>query len=145
MKYTLTMVIDRPVEMVAALYDDPSNLPKWQPNIVSYTPVSGISGQQGSKAQLTFQMQEDKVNVLETIISRNLPTEITGSYQTKGVKNLVKNTFKATPDNGTLWTVESMFVFSGIKKLLSLFMKGDFKQQTNVLMTRFKQFAESQR
>lgn len=44
MKYTVEIEIDRPIDEVVALFDDPENLKHWQPGFVSMKPLAGTPG-----------------------------------------------------------------------------------------------------
>lgn len=40
MKYRTEITIDLPREQVIEIFDDPDNLPKWQPGLGSFEPLS---------------------------------------------------------------------------------------------------------
>ena len=44
----------------------------------------------------------------------------------------------------TRWVLDSEFKFSGLMRILSLFMKGSFSMQTADFMNDFKEFAEAE-
>ena len=44
MEYKLDIIINKPVAEVIQLFDDPENLKKWQPELVSFDHVSGEAG-----------------------------------------------------------------------------------------------------
>lgn len=45
MKYKLDIIINKPVDEVIKLFDNPDNLKKWQPELVSFEHLSGEEGQ----------------------------------------------------------------------------------------------------
>jgi hypothetical protein len=91
-----------------------------------------------------YRMGSRTVELIETVTERNLPDTFAGTYTTKGVFNIVRNSFL---DQGgqTRWLCETEFRFSGLMRLLSWLMPGLFRKQTMKFMQQFKTFAESQR
>lgn len=142
MKYTCQIDIDLPRDRVIELFDNPDNLSKWQPHLVSFEPVSGVPGQPGAASRLVCQMGTRRVEMIETVTARDLPVEFSATYEAKGVFNTMRNGFE---DRGgsTRWTVESEFVFGGMMKIVALFMGGSFKKETVKFLKDFKAFAES--
>lgn len=144
MKYTSDIVIDLPRTRVVELFDDPENLKKWQPGLESFEPVSGVPGQPGATSKLVFEDNGRRMELIETITSRNLPDEFSGTYEAKGVHNIISNRFVEEGPNRTRWIAENEFQFSGFMKLVSFFMRSAFPKQTRIYLERFKEFAESQ-
>lgn len=54
MQYTQEMVVEVPLGRFVELFDDPTNLPKWQEGLLSFEPLSGTPGQVGATSRLTF-------------------------------------------------------------------------------------------
>ena len=143
MKYTCEIDIDLPREKVIELFDNADNLSKWQPELISFEHLSGEPGQPGAKSRLKYQMGKRQIEMIETIHVRNLPDEFTGSYEAKGVYNVVKNFFTEKGTDATHWVTEQEFRFKGFMKLMAFFMPGAFKKQSMLYLKRFKDFAES--
>ncbi|MCO6509838.1 MAG: SRPBCC family protein [Aridibacter famidurans] len=144
MKYRCEIEIERPVDEVVRLFDDPDNMKKWMPGLESFEPVSGEPGLVGATSRLKFDMNGRKIEMIETITSRNLPDEFSGTYETEGVFNLVRNRFEEI-DGGTNWVADNEFRFTSLAmKLMAFFMPGAFKKETMKHLKAFKDFAESQ-
>ena len=144
MKYSHSIIIDRPREEVISLFDNQDNMFKWQPGLKDITPVSGVQGEEGAKMKLNYEMGKRKIEMLETIIKKDLPREFSGTYEAKGVYNEVRNYFEETPDNKTKWVSENEFQFSNLMmKVMGFLMPGAFKKQSFKYMELFKKFAES--
>ncbi len=142
MKYTNEIVINQPREKTLELFDNPDNMKYWQKGFVSFSPSEGPPGEEGSKAQLKYKMGKREVEMIETITCRNLPEELHGTYETKGVYNIQKNYFKEEGDK-TKWISETEFQFSGFMKLMSLLWgRKAFSKQSYTFMEDFKAFAE---
>lgn len=144
MKYKNEVIIDLPREKVIALFDNPDNLKHWQDGLVSFEHISGTPGEVGAKARLKYLMGKREVILIETVTSKNLPEEFSGTYESKGVWNKVENHFYALDSNTTKWKAITEFKMSGFMKILGWLMPGSFKKQTKKMMDAFKHFAEGQ-
>ena len=143
MKYTTEIEIELPVKKVVALFDNPDNMKKWMTGLERFEPLSGIPGQVGAKSRITFKMRQGTMELIETITVRNLPHEFSGTYETKGVFNIVKNKFTDLGNNRTKYTSEQEFRFSGFMKIIAFLMPGSFKKQSLIYLRDFKAFAET--
>ena len=144
MKYTNEIEIKKPIEKVIELFDNADNLKKWMEGLQSYEHISGTAGQPGAKSKLFFKMGKREIEMIETITVKNLPDEFTGTYEAKGVFNIVKNKFEKLSDTKTKYITENEFQFSGFMKIIGFLMPGAFKKQSFKYLKLFKEFAESQ-
>lgn len=141
MKYSCEVTIDLPRDEVIALFDSAENLPKWQPGLQSFEHISGDPGQVGAKSRMVYDENGRTIDLTETITSRNFPDEFAATYEAKGVINWNSNHFYAEGDK-TRWQQETEFKFSGIMRVMSIFMRGAFPKETLKTMNQFKAFAE---
>lgn len=145
MKYTSEITIDLPLDRVIELFDDPENLKHWQPGLVSYHHQSGTPGETGAKTLLRYKMGKRQIDMVETILEKDLPHQFNGTYETKGVYNYQKNTFQSDGPGRTIWSSETEFRFDALSmKFFAWLMPGAFKKQTYKFMELFKNFAESE-
>lgn len=143
MKYATEIVVDVPREEFIKKMDDPDNMKHWQQGLIGYEQLSANPGQEGSRMSLSYEMGKRKMDLVETIIKKNLPEEMHMTYDTKGVHNIQKNYFREE-DGSTRWISETEFQFSGLgMKLMGLLMPGAFKKQSLKYMQDFKAFAEN--
>lgn len=142
MKYVVDIEIDLPINRVVELFDNPDNMPKWQPDLVGLELMTGVPGQAGTKSKLLYKMGKRDVEMIETIEKNNLPDELLGIYETKGVYNVISNRFEEVSPKKTKWISENEFHFSGVMRVIGLFTKGAFPRQTIKMMNQFKEFAE---
>ena len=143
MKYTQEIELKLPRARVIELFDNPDNLTKWQPELISFKHESGEPGHPGAKSRLKYKMGNRDFDLVETIIRRNLPDEFSGSYEMKGVLNIVQNRFIEAGYNNTKWVCENEFQFQGIgMKLMSWLVPGMFRKQSFKFMEQFKAFAQ---
>lgn len=89
-------------------------------------------------------MNGRKVEMIETIVSRNLPDIFTGTYDADGVHNIIENHFYVDGPTSTRWVMDTEFQFSGFMRIASKFMGGLFRKQSMEFMNNFKEFAEGQ-
>jgi carbon monoxide dehydrogenase subunit G len=143
MKYTCEVTIGLPRDRVVELFDNPDNMSKWMPGLQSFEHLTGEQGQPGATSRLVFDQGGKRVEMIETIVSRTLPDEFSGTYETEGVKNSLVHRFHEDGPEKTRWVSETEFEFSGKMKMMAPMMKGAFKEQTQEYMDRFRMFAES--
>lgn len=145
MKYTTEIIIDKPVDEVVRLFDNPDNLYAWMEGLEKFEHLSGEPGQPGAKSKLTFQMGKRKVEMIETVTVRDLPEEFSGTYDADKVFNRITNRFYPVGEGKTRYVSENEFEFNGFfMKAMAFIMPGAFKKQTNKHMEGFKRFAEGE-
>ena len=145
MKYSVQTIINLPVDRVVELFDNPDNLPHWQPGLQSFEHLSGEPGTPGAKSLLKYKMGKREIEMVETILTRNLPNEFSGTYEAKGVFNIVKNSFIPITENQTRLVTDCEFQFSSWSmKIFGWLMPGAFKKQSQKYSDQFKAFAEKQ-
>lgn len=142
MKYSGDITIDLPRSRVIDLFDNPDNMAHWQEGFISFEHINSTPGEIGAKSRLKYKMGKREIEMIETIIERNLPDRLAGTYEAKGVWNLVDNRFIELNENQTKWHVDHEFKFSGFMKIIAFFMPKAFKKQSYKYMVDFKQFAE---
>lgn len=142
MKYSVDIEINKPIDRVIELFDNPDNMKKWMEGLISFEHISGTPGQPGAKSRLKFKTGKREMEMIETVTVRNLPHEFSGTYEAKGVNNIIKNKFVSVSDNKTILTNEQEFQFKGFMKVVAFIMQGAFKKQSLKYMAAFKTFAE---
>jgi hypothetical protein len=140
--YTEHIDIDLPRARVVALFDDPDNLVKWQRGLQSFEHLSGEPGQPGARSRLVFQTGRRRLEMIETITRRDLPEAFDGTYDAKGVHNIVENRFAEVGPDRTRWSSHNVFELRGPMKLVGLVFAGAFRKQTRKYLEDFKAFAE---
>lgn len=142
MKYKNEVEINLPVDKVIQLFDDPDNLKHWQPGLLSFETISGKPGEPGAKARLRYKMGKRELEMIETIVKKDLPHEFSGTYEAKGVYNIISNRFIPAGENKTRYVTENEFRFNGFMKIIGFLFPGAFKKQTQKFLDQFKAFAE---
>lgn len=143
MNYTTEIIVEVPLDDFIKKMDNAENMKHWQRGLISYEHISGTPGEFGAKMKLNFKIGKRHLELIETITKRNFPHEFHANYATKGVDNHQENYFEETPERYTKWISKSEFIPLGFgMKLLTVFMKGAFKNQSLQYMKDFKNFAE---
>lgn len=143
MNYTVEIEINKPIDTVIELFDNPDNMGKWMEGLQSFEHLSGTPGEPGAKSRLKFKMGKREIEMIETVTVRNLPDEFSGTYEAAGVFNIVKNKFEKITENKTKYFTENEFQFKGFMKIMAWIMPGAFKKQSMKYLKSFKQFAEN--
>jgi hypothetical protein len=144
MKYTTEIEINKPIEQVVALFDEPANMKHWMEGLLGIEYLSGVPGQPGAKARLKFKVRSRSFDMVETITGRDLPKSFSAKYETGSVINIVCNKFEPITENKTKYISENELQFSGFAKLLGFLMPGAFKKQSYQYQLSFKNFVERQ-
>lgn len=143
MKYTCSVEIDAPIEKVVALWENEAHFGEWQDGFESIEHLEGIPNTKGSKSKIIL---EDKMRIelIETIISMNLPKEKTALYEHIHMTNTQTSRFETIKDNKTLYTSEVEYIkFNGLMiKLMAKLFPSKFKGQSQKWINQFKEFAE---
>ncbi len=144
MKYNNETIINANREKVVELFDNPDNLAKWQPGFISMEHIEGEHGQVGSKYRMKYKMGKREIEMIETILERNLPETFAGTYEANKVWNKIVNHFEELPDGKTKYWTENEFRMSGMMKLMAWLMPGAFKKQSQKYLDLFKEFVEKE-
>lgn len=145
MKYTCEIEINKPIQKVIELFDNSDNMYKWMEGLESFEHLNGTPGEVGARSILKFKKGRSEIHLIETITVKNLPEEFTGTYEAKGVFNVVKNKFIPLSENKTKYITEQDFKLTGFMKIIGFLMPGAFKQQSMKYLAAFKHFVENEK
>ncbi|RKE94708.1 SRPBCC family protein [Ichthyenterobacterium magnum] len=141
MKFTCAIDINAPINYVSELFKNPEYLKYHQDGFISKEHLSGTVGSKAAKSKLTYK----RLELIETIITNNLPDEFMALYEHKHTTNTMKVNFEALSDTKTKYISEIEYTaFNGflINVLVKLF-PSMFKKQVYKWMQNFKTFCES--
>jgi hypothetical protein len=145
MKFTLELPIHKPRAEVWKAFDNPENMKTWQPSLISFDRISGVQGQPGAVARLTYEERGRQFALLEKVTHRQEPARLDGVYENEFADNIVRNTFLEQGVDQTLWKVETEFKFKTfLMRILGPVMKKNFVARTQKGMERFKEMVERQ-
>jgi len=144
MKYSVDIKINATLEKTTSLFDDYDKRKEWMDGLESSELLNGQQGEPGAKTRLKFKMGKRKIEMVETVISRNFPDDFTVVYEAKGVYNIVINRFEKIDENTTRYVNDQEFRFKGFMKIMALLMPGAFKKQSKKYLNDFKNFVENE-
>ena len=144
MRYTCSVEIEASIDRVVALWEDESSFKEWQDGFESIEHLSGIPHTKGAVSKIVFQ-DKKRIELIETIVSVNLPREKTAIYEHIHMTNTQVSRFKSLGVNRTLYISEVEYTkFNGFFiKLIAKLFPSKFKAQSQKWMNQFKEFVES--
>jgi uncharacterized protein YndB with AHSA1/START domain len=144
MKFKLDVLINKPRVDVWKAFDNPENMPKWQPTLINFETLSGKQGQVGAVSKLTYKEGEREFSLMEKVTYRDEHNGLDGVYENNFADNVIKNRFIEQGQGQTLWVTETEFKFKTLlMKVMGNAMKRNFVKRTRRDMERFKEMAES--
>ena len=146
MKFTCTVIIDKPIDQVAELFINPDNLKEYQDGFLGKELVSGTPAQVGAVSKMYYQQGKRKIEMTETVTSNNLPYEFSGSYHHIHMDNTMTNRFTALSENSTQYDAEIEYTAlrGFVIKAIAFLFPSMFKKQVQKWLNQFKEFAEKQ-
>lgn len=145
MKFTCHIEIDRPVTLVARIFEDPAYLASYQDGFLRKEHLQGTPGQTGATAKMFYRQGKGEMELTETIIENDLPTYFEATYHHKHMDNSMKCRFLPLNNSRTNYVSEIEYTaFRGFfAKAMAFLMPGMFKKQVEKWMVNFKLFVES--
>lgn len=142
MKFTCSIDIESDRFKVVEIFSNPENLKFFQEGLKSIEHLEGPPGQKGSTARLVY----EKLELIETILSNNLPNDFTALYEHKHMTNTMHVEFIDLGNNRTRYNSEIHYTkFNGLFiKIIAKLFPGMFKKQVLKWMRLFKAYVEKQ-
>lgn len=146
MKFTCTVIINKPKEMIASYFANPKYLAEYQEGFQKKELVSGEAGKVNAVSNLFYASGKRKMMLTETILVNNLPDEFMAQYHHKFTDNTMKSTFTSVDENQTKYDAEIHYTaFRGFMVKLMVFLAPKFfKKQVDKWLLNFKTFIEKQ-
>ncbi len=146
MKFTCSVTVNKPKDVVARYFVDPNYLKEFQEGFLRKTPISGVAGQTGAVAKMYYKMGKGEMELTETITNNNMPDSFSGQYHHKHTDNTMHTTFTALSDNTT--RVDSIIEYTAFRGFLINILKTlfprMFRKQVDKWLQNFKKFVEKQ-
>lgn len=142
MKHTLETTINKPIDEVISFFLDPGNYPLWMEGLQEHKVISGKAGEKGAESTFTFDMKGRTMEMKETVLESSLPERYQVQYDAPGMVNKVGFIFSFIDGETTKIINDNEFEFSGFMKVISVFMGGAFKKQSQKYLDDFKAAAE---
>ena len=145
MKFGGTIIIDKPLEEVVALFSDTNNLKHWQDGFQSKELISGTEGTNGAISKIYFRQGKREMELTETIINNQLPNSFEAQYHHKHMDNTLITSFTSISATQTEYKNEGEYtrVSWVLPKLMMILFPSMFRKQAYKWMENFKHFAEA--
>lgn len=146
MKFSCSVIIDRPIDELVELFKDSSKLGEYQDGFAGKELVSGREGEVGAVAKMYYQHGSRSMVITETILVNNLPEEFLGNYHHEHMDNTMRCEFIALSNDQTQYNTDIEYTaFRGfLPKLMSTLFPGMFKKQVQRWLDNFKAYAEGE-
>ncbi len=143
MKYICSVEIDAPIDKVVALWENEENFKEWQDGFESIEHLEGVPHTKNAKSKIVLDGKV-RIELIETILSINLPEEKVALYEHIHMTNTQTTKFEKLSDNKTRYISEVEYTqFNGfMPKMMAKFFPGVFKKQSQKWMDQFKVFVE---
>jgi uncharacterized membrane protein len=145
MKYSCTVEINLPIDKVIALWTNEDHYKHWQDGFQSIEVIEGQAGAIGTKSRILLEQGKRKMELMETIISNQLPEEKKALYEHIHMSNTQLSKFEKINENKTRYiSIVEYTQFNGfLPKLMAGLFPKMFKKQSQKWMDQFKVFAEN--
>ncbi|POH56842.1 SRPBCC family protein [Arthrobacter glacialis] len=143
MEYTQDIIVNVPRQRFIELFDNVENMQQWMDGLLSFEPLTGVPGQAGATSKLTFKRGRGTMEMVETIVRRELPDHFDANYDAKGVHNICENQFIELDGTATKWVAHNIFEMKGFMKVVGLLFGASFPKESYKSMEAFKAFAEA--
>lgn len=146
MKFTCTVIIEKPINQVADLFINPDNLKEYQDGFLRKELVSGTPAEEGAISKMFYQQGKRKMEITETVILNNLPHEFSGFYHHIHTDNTMTNRFTSLSENKTRYDAEIEYIAlrGFMVKAMAFLFPSMFKKQVQKWLDQFKVFVEQQ-
>lgn len=146
MKFTCSVTIQKPRDLVVKYFADPYYLGEYQEGFLRKEHISGNEGQTGAIAKMYYKMGKREMELTETITNNNLPDSFAAQYHHKSTDNTMLCTFNAVDDHSTRcdWIIEYTAMRGFMINLMKTLFPGFFKKQVAKWLHNFKNFVEKQ-
>ena len=141
MKFVCSININKPINEVVNLFEDPEALKQSQEGFIRMEHLSGNEGEGGAKSKLVYK----KFDLIETIIHNTLPKEFFAKYEHKSMINTMRSNFNILGESETRLTTEVEYTeFKGFFiKLIAKLFPSMFKKQVDKWLIKFKAYCEN--
>ncbi len=145
MKFTGSIEINKPLELVAKLFADPNHLGEYQEGFEKKELVSGNAGEEGAVSKMYYKQGKHEMELTETILSNHLPNSFEAFYHHKHMDNTMKCTFT---DLGGKTRYETEVEYTRINwvmpRLIAILFPSMYRKPARRWMHNFKLFVEKQ-
>ncbi|MEM9546560.1 MAG: SRPBCC family protein [Bacteroidota bacterium] len=144
MKYSGSIVINKPRETVTALFINPEYIQEYQDGFIRKNLQKGEMGQAGAVSEMLYSHDNKEMILIETIVSNDLPQSFEAHYHHKHMDNIMKCEFLELDANRTEYKFTYQYTrMSLFPKIMSYLIPKLFSKPAEKWMNQFKAFVEN--
>ncbi|MGB0879587.1 MAG: hypothetical protein ACPGTO_03375 [Polaribacter sp.] len=146
MKFTCSVIINKPKKIVADFFANPDFLSEYQDGFIKKIHISGDVGKENSISKMYYKMGKGEMELTETILKNDLPDVFLAQYHHKHTDNTMQSSFISLDDTTTQYDAEIHYTaFRGFMvKTMAFLFPSFFKKQVQKWLDNFKVFVEKQ-
>ncbi|SDB44925.1 hypothetical protein SAMN03097699_1411 [Flavobacteriaceae bacterium MAR_2010_188] len=143
MKYQNEIVITAPIGEVYPKFCNPEHLRNWQRGLTTLEHISGNPQKEGSRTKMVYNLNGQKMELLQTIEKIVSPNEFSVIFGSEGMDNFQNNLFSENQRGDTIWVSKNEFIPLNFKmRLFMALFPSTFKKQSRQYMKNFKKYME---
>ena len=144
-KLIIEIEINSNLQKVVDTYVDLNSFSKWQNGFQSHQIIHGIYLQKDTKSKIIYKNRNNTIELIETILSNNLPNELEALYEHKHIINIATSKFIQINENRARleYTVEILELRGFMIKIMSKLFPNMFRKQTKKWLENFKRLVEN--
>ena len=146
MKYSGSVEINKPIDLVTKLFMDKNHLGEYQDGFVRKELIEGNEGQNGAISKMYYKYGKRDMELTETIVANKLPSTFEAFYHHKHMDNTMKCQFTSIDKNTTRYDYEFEYVRMNwiMPRLIAILFPSVYRKQGDKWMQQFKAFVERQ-
>lgn len=137
------VVIERPLDEVWAVFNDPKLQTEWNSDLLGYERVSGKGNEEGSVSRLTFKRGHGETVLTATVLESKRSAKLIAKYEGMQLPFYLTSNFSAIDDDSTEWAAEIEVKLSLMQKALGPLLKGTMTDMAQKMGDDFKAYCES--
>lgn len=144
MNYTMEIVIDAPLDVVAAVAARPTEWKNWLEGLKDFEHLSGTDGKAGARYRLVFITGKREMVFTAEINQNELPTFMRVTMEACNLVATATTRLQAIDGKRTRYISEQDFAFKGLfNQVIGFVLQREFRAQTRRHLARFKRLVES--
>jgi carbon monoxide dehydrogenase subunit G len=144
MKFRSEVEIEKPIEELIVLIQDPDVTLKWLEGLRSVKHISGEFRKLGAVSKVVFDSPAGRMLITETILSIDLPEEYIMRYDGQGYVSYSNYSFEKVSNASTRFILQQDVELKGALKFVEGLLKKTMNRQLAKSAESFKRYAENQ-
>lgn len=143
-QYTAEVEINKPINEVFALFDNPKELQKWLPEVKKIEPINETPQKLGSTYKVTIENSGQELEMQEKIRAYVPNQKMTFQFNSPDMIKIDDYNFIANGDKTKVVQHSSVRANTFMLACTFPWFKGRFKEMSQTYMNKFKELAEKE-